>query len=142
MQSRPISADPEADYAVGFKKPPLQTRFRKGNPGRRPRAGRNLKTLLAEALETRITVAGDDGKRRKISKRELGIARLADRFAEGDRHAVKLLLDLALELERRPAARAGRAAAARRGRPDRDREPDRPAARAVTERWAASRRPA
>ncbi len=102
MQSRPISADPEADYAVGFKKPPLQTRFRKGNPGRRPRAGRNLKTLLAEALETQITVAGDDGKRRKISKRELGIARLADRFAEGDRHAIKLLLDLALELERRP----------------------------------------
>jgi hypothetical protein len=94
--------DPKADYAVGYKKPPLHTRFSKGNPGGRPRAARNLKTLLAEALEKRITVAGEDGKRRKISRRELGIARLADRFAEGDRHAIKLLLDLALELERRP----------------------------------------
>ena len=92
--------DPKTDYPVGYKKPPLHTRFGKGNPGRRPRAARNLKTLLAEALETRVTIAGEDGKRRKISKRELGIARLADRFAEGDRYAVKLLFDLALALER------------------------------------------
>jgi hypothetical protein len=93
--------DRKTDYTVGCKKPPLHTRFGKGNPGRRPRAARNLKTLLAEALEERIMVAGEDGKRRNISKRELGIARLADRFAEGDRHAIKLLLDLALELDRR-----------------------------------------
>jgi hypothetical protein len=96
-----MQGNPEDDYRVGYGKPPLHTRFKKGNPGGRPRAARNLKTLLAEALEKRITVAGEDGKRRKISKRELGIARLADRFAEGDRHAIKLLLDLALELERR-----------------------------------------
>jgi hypothetical protein len=96
-----MTADSKAEYPVGFKKPPLHTRFKKGNPGGRPRAARNLKTVLAEALERRITVAGEDGKRRWISKRELGIARLADRFAEGDRHAIKLLLDLVLEVERR-----------------------------------------
>jgi hypothetical protein len=78
----------------------LHTRFKKGNPGGRRRAPRDLKTLLAEALEQRITVAGEYGKRRKISKRELGIIRLADRFAEGDRQAFKLLLELVLEFER------------------------------------------
>jgi hypothetical protein len=35
--------------------------------------------------EQRITVAGEDGKRRRMSKRELGIARLADRMQSRSR---------------------------------------------------------
>jgi hypothetical protein len=112
-----MTADRKADYPVGYKKPPLHTRFKKRNPGGRPRAARNLKTLLAEALEERITVAGEGGKRRRISKRELGIARLADRFAEGDRHAIKLLLDIVLGLERRTPSESDRAVSLRRFRP-------------------------
>ena len=35
-----MTADSKAEYAVGYKKPPLHTRFKKGNPGGRPRAAR------------------------------------------------------------------------------------------------------
>ncbi len=93
-------ADPEPDYKVGYGKPPLHTRFKKGNPGR-PRRARNLRILLEEALAKRVAVTTEDGRRRRIARRELGIARLAEKFAAGDPQAVKLLLCLLLEPERR-----------------------------------------
>ena len=41
---------PDDDYAVGYKKPPLHTRFKKGqsgNPRGRPKGSKNFSTLLA-----------------------------------------------------------------------------------------------
>ena len=67
--------DGESDYKVGYKKPPLHTRFKKGqsgNPRGRPKGSKNFSTLLAEALNEPVIVA-EDGKRRRISKRELGV---------------------------------------------------------------------
>ena len=98
-----MSTDPKPDYVVGPGRPPLATRFQKGrsgNPRGRPRRAKNLATLLHEALDERVGVT-EDGRCRKRSKRELGLARLADKFAAGDPQAVKLLLSLLLELERR-----------------------------------------
>jgi hypothetical protein len=46
------------------------------------------------------TAAGAAG----ATRREIGTARVADRFAEGDQQALKLLLGLLLELERRAPA--------------------------------------
>jgi hypothetical protein len=96
-----MTGEREAEYRVGRGKPPLHTRFKKGNPGR-PRGVRHLKTRLIEALERRVVVTTEDGKSRRVAKSELGIARLADRFADGDPQAMKLLFGLLLELERRP----------------------------------------
>ena len=98
LKAGSMSTDPSS-YTVGYGKPPLHTRFKKGNPGR-PRGSRNLKTLLQQALAKRIVVS-DGGRRRRVTRREIGIAKVADRFAEGDQQAVKLLLGLLLELERR-----------------------------------------
>ncbi len=45
------------DYEVGYKKPPPQSRFRKGrsgNPKGRPKATKNFKTDLMEELRERI----------------------------------------------------------------------------------------
>ena len=96
-----MTAESEAEYRVGRGKPPLHTSFRKGNPGR-PRGARHLSTRLIEALERRVVVTTEGGKSRRVAKSELGIARLADRFAEGDPQAMKLLFGLLLEFERRP----------------------------------------
>ena len=52
------------EYAVGHGKPPVETRFRKGqsgNPGGRPRGARKLVTLLGEALSRRSGFANADG---------------------------------------------------------------------------------
>ena len=105
------SNDPKPDYEVGYKKPPVHTRFQKGqsgNPRGRPRGSKNLSTLLIEALD-QLVVVTENGRRRKIAKRELGIAQLVNKFAMADPHATRILLGLLQEIERRaPPASAER----------------------------------
>ena len=94
--------DGESDYKVGYKKPPLHTRFRKGqsgNPRGRPRGSKNLSTLLTDALNEPVVVT-EDGKRRKISKRELGVRQLVNKFAMAEAQATKILLGLIQERDR------------------------------------------
>jgi Family of unknown function (DUF5681) len=91
-------------YAVGRGRPPLSTRFQKGNTaarGRHRRREKSFLTLLAEALAEPTVAVAADGRRRKLAKRELGLRRLADRVAEGDPQALTLVLRVVLELERR-----------------------------------------
>ena len=57
-----MSDDDKTDYKVGYKKPPLHTRFRKGqsgNPRGRPRGSKNLSTLLTDALNEPVVVTED-----------------------------------------------------------------------------------
>jgi hypothetical protein len=89
------------DYEVGFGKPPRSTRFQKGqsgNPRGRPSGSKNLKTLLSEALNQRVIVA-ENGGRRKITKREAIVIQLVNRSATADPRALKMLLDLVREFE-------------------------------------------
>jgi len=103
-----MSDDEKTDYKVGYKKPPLHTRFRKGqsgNPRGRPKGSKNFSTLLSEALNEPVVIT-EDGRRRKISKRELGVRQLANKFAMAEAQATKMLLGLMLERERLAAAAA------------------------------------
>jgi len=81
------------DYQVGYGKPPRHTRFKRGqsgNPRGRPRESKNLPTLLAEALNQRVIVAENEG-RRKVTKREAIITQLVNRSAKADLRAIKIL---------------------------------------------------
>ena len=94
------------DYEVGYGKPPRHTRFKKGqsgNPRGRPRASKNLSTLLTEVLNEHVTVAENDG-RRKITKREAIIIQLVNRSAQADLQAIKILLDMVRQIEIRTEA--------------------------------------
>ena len=55
--------------------------------------------MLAEALNERVVIT-EDGKRRRISKGELGVRQLANKFAMSEAQATKMLLGLMLERER------------------------------------------
>ena len=102
----PISDDDVRDYKVGYKKPPLHTRFKKGqsgNPRGRPRGAKNFSSVLNDALSQRVLVT-ENGRSRKISKRELGIRQLVDKFAMAEVQATRMLLGLMLERERLVAA--------------------------------------
>ena len=89
------------DYEVGYGKPPCHTRFKKGqsgNPRGRPSGSKNLKTLLNEALNEPVVVT-EEGRRRKITKREAIITQLVNRSATADLRALKILLDTLRDIE-------------------------------------------
>jgi hypothetical protein len=93
--------DKEPDYAVGYGKPPRQTRFTKGqsgNPRGRSPGAKNLKTLLGNALNEFVIVT-ENGGRRKITKREAIVTQLVNRSASADFRAIKILLDMVRDIE-------------------------------------------
>src|SRR5580700_2307294 len=60
----PMPRDQERDYEVGYGKPPRPTRFKRGqsgNPRGRSSGAKNLKTLLSDALNERVTVSKNGG---------------------------------------------------------------------------------
>lgn len=86
--------------AVGYGKPPQQTRFKpghSGNPKGRPRGTRNLKTELAEELQESIVIH-EGGKRKRVSKQRAIIKRLVEKSLTGDIRAARELLLLSLRV--------------------------------------------
>ena len=90
-----MPADEPKNYEIGYGKPPLSTQFKKGNranPRGRPRGSQSLAKILQRALDA---PAGDrDGKRRRLTKREVMIRGLVERSAGSDLAATKLLFEL------------------------------------------------
>jgi hypothetical protein len=89
-------------YSVGYGKPPLHTRFqrgRSGNPsGRRgapPATGadgpREEHEILLRVMAEATTVVSAGGRRRTATREEAMWRALAERAAEGDVRAIKLL---------------------------------------------------
>src|SRR5271166_2271372 len=78
--------DPDQEpYNVGYGRPPYHTRFKpgcSGNPRGRPKDAKNLSTLIHEALNEPVVV-NENGRRRKLSKRQAVIKQLINRSAQG-----------------------------------------------------------
>jgi hypothetical protein len=105
-------------YDVGYGKPPLHTRFRKGqsgNPAGRPRRRTDLASLLTRALDRPTEAEG----RNAGTQREAIIAALVEKSASGDLRATKLVLDLMRQVAP-AAAPPGMMANAPPGSPDDD----------------------
>src|SRR6266849_4532462 len=82
-------------YEVGFGKPPRSTQFKpgqSGNPAGRPRGAKNFATALEDELRAPVTVT-ENGKRKRISKREVIAKHLVNKAASGDLKAIPLLLN-------------------------------------------------
>ena len=95
------------DYDIGYGKPPLHSQFGKGhsgNPRGRPKGSRNLSTLLDGALNERVIVS-ENGKRKRISKREAILKQLVNKAASGDPKSIQMLLtEIRLAEGRQPSA--------------------------------------
>lgn len=81
-------------YEIGRGKPPLHTRFKKGqcaNPKGRPKGSPNLTTIIARAAREKVVVVVN-GRRKTITKLEAAMTQLANQAAAGDRHAIQLLI--------------------------------------------------
>ena len=95
--------DGEGDYRVGYGRPPLAMRFKRGqsgNPKGRPRGAKNLASLLNEALNE-VVVVNENGGRKRISKRKAAFKQLVNEAAKGNWRALKLLVDIMQDIERR-----------------------------------------
>ena len=96
------------DYVVGYGKPPLHSRFQKGrsgNPKGRPRGRRNMSTLLSDALNGSVVVV-ENGRRKKITKREAIVTQLVNKSASADLKATQMVLAMLSDLESRADASA------------------------------------
>jgi hypothetical protein len=89
------------DYVVGYGKPPLHTRFQKGrsgNPKGRPRGRKNMSTLLSDALNGSVIVV-ENGRRKKITKREAIVTQLVNKSASADLKATQIVLAMLRDVE-------------------------------------------
>ena len=103
MSENKIS-ESKRDYQVGRGKPPVHTRFKKGQSGN-PRGPRpkNLPALLMEALNEKVTVT-IDGERREITKREAVAKQLVNKSTGADLRATKMLIDTLKDAEKKAGA--------------------------------------
>jgi len=102
-----MTDDSKGDYDIGYGKPPRDSQFGKGhsgNPRGRPRGSKNLSTLLDSALNERVIVS-ENGKRKRISKREAILKQLVNKAGSGDPKSIHMLLtEIRLVEGRQPLA--------------------------------------
>jgi len=100
-------------YDVGYGKPPLASRFQKGqsgNPAGRKKGSRNLATMVQEALDEKVVV-NMNGRRRRVSKLQAAFIQQSNRAAGGDPKATKLMIDILVGAQVRDGASGGDATA-------------------------------
>ena len=103
--SRRRRSAPKADYEVGYGKPPVSTRFRKGQSGNtsgRPPRSRSVGAILAEILGRKVTIRDGAGPR-QVTVQEAMLLKFAENALKGDARAVNTILGLAERYRDDPA---------------------------------------
>jgi hypothetical protein len=97
-------SETKREYAANYRKPPLHTRFKKGQSGNpRGRPKNDLAGLLVAALNEPVYVT-TNGKRRKITKREVIVTQMVNESAGANLRATKMLIDMMKDIEKKTAA--------------------------------------
>jgi Family of unknown function (DUF5681) len=93
---KPPARQNQADYEVGWGRPPKRTRFqpgRSGNPKGRPRPKKNQFKILKETLEQKIPIEVR-GKKRTITAFEALHRQMLNSALKGNLKAVMMLLEM------------------------------------------------
>jgi hypothetical protein len=88
------------EYKVGYKQPPKNSTWRKGNSGNprgRKKDVRNLKTDLTEELGETLSIT-EQGSSRKITKQRGLIKALIAKAVKGDSRAANILINMIFRL--------------------------------------------
>ena len=95
LPRKPTDID-NRDYEVGFKRPPVATRFKPGNPGntkRRPKKRPTVGQIIEGSLKTKVTVM-ENGRSKTMTAEEVIIRKLTLDAAGGDKRAIQTLFSL------------------------------------------------
>lgn len=83
-------------YEIGYRRPPKNGRFKKGNSGNpkgRPKGSGNFVTLLEKELGQAIVV-NENGKKKTVTRMQAVVKRVVADALQGDRKAVLTLFDI------------------------------------------------
>ena len=83
------------EYKVGYKKPPVATRFKPGLSGNsrgRPKKSKNVSTIVGKEARSLVSII-EQGRRKMLSKIEIAIKRLANKAASGDLKALLIFIE-------------------------------------------------
>lgn len=92
----PQSPGASADYSVGYKKPPVGSRFKpgvSGNPKGRPKSAKGLQTIVRDTLTQKVAVRTSSGVKR-ISRIEAAVQKTLELAMKGNPRALAQLLKL------------------------------------------------
>jgi hypothetical protein len=101
-----MSTHDDPDYEVGYGKPPQSTQFKKGRSGNskgRPKASKNVGTMLEEIFFRKIPIT-ENGVRREVTILEAIFRQVANGAAKGEVRHVDRVLKLLPMLQDAPAA--------------------------------------
>jgi hypothetical protein len=85
-----------SEYPVGYGRPPQHSRFKKGqagNPRGRPKGSESAARLARRILNEKIVIK-ENGKRRRITRREAMPKQLANKGIMGDLRSIREVLNL------------------------------------------------
>ncbi len=89
-------SDDNPDYDVGYRRPPKSGQFKKGhsgNPKGRPRASKNVGTMLEEVFFRKITIT-ENGSKRDVTMLEAILRQLANGAVKGELRSMDRVLKL------------------------------------------------
>ena len=96
MRRRSSSTSTHDDYQVGYRRPPVEYRFKpgqSGNPKGRPRKTQDIASILERVLDTRVPIQ-ENGRRRIVTMREAVIRGLVNDAARREPKALGMLFAL------------------------------------------------
>jgi hypothetical protein len=95
-------------YKVGYKKPPLHSRWPKGKSGNaagRKKGKRTLDQEVQDALNARVPVT-QNGQKSTMTKLQAALTQVFNKAAAGDPKSAKLLFDLARQADQAEALKS------------------------------------
>lgn len=92
--NKPTSDQIQAEYEVGYGKPPRATQFKPGQSGNRkgrPKESQNFLTVLKNELNSQVVLT-ESGRRKQVRKQVVIVKQLVNKAAGGDLKAASLVM--------------------------------------------------
>ena len=92
--------EPDRGYAIGYGRPPIESRFQpgtSGNPRGRRKGSKNLKTLIRKAMTASISIQ-EGTKTRRVSKIEGVVLHQLQSALKGDDRSAMAVIKMAMQM--------------------------------------------